>query len=113
MGYKMTILTKKNSYTMFHPWRCDKTDYRLWNKTPSLCEAERKRFAVGFHQEDKGKALVHCLAENESVNKIYHCQTNSINTQLTLCGPNRVKWKMMMMITLAILDSGSRIISVK
>ena len=62
---------------MFHPWRCDKIDYRLWNKTPSLCEAERKRFAVGFHQEDKGKALVHCLAENESVNKIHHCQTNS------------------------------------
>ena len=79
MGYKMTILTKKNSYTMFHPWRCDKTDYRLWNKTPSLCEAERKRFAVEFHQEDKGKALVHCLAENESK------QNTSVSNQSNKC----------------------------
>ena len=54
----------------FHPWRCDRTDCKLGNKKPNLCEAEKRRFEVKSHQEGRGMALAHCCAENGSVIKI-------------------------------------------
>ena len=63
---KMAFTKHKNTYTKSHPWRCDRTDYRPGRKKPSLCVANRKRFATGFHQEGIDMALAHCLAENES-----------------------------------------------
>lgn len=58
---------------------------RPLNRTPSLCVVKRKRSTTRSHQEDKGMALDHCLAENESVqeNNLHYCMQSCKQTQNT------------------------------